>query len=169
VRKFIFDRPLTRANDAVGKNRRNVFDYNGFCDAAQQFGQVIVPNCCAGATSRLALYCLVVLSLLMPLVVLSLLIPLLLSLAAGLVFDVLVFVVWVFVVWVFVLCAGFVVDFVAPVDASLVAGAFAAGAAASGAGAGVCAAAVSDTAKAPASSADINLVIFQSFVWLVTK
>ena len=60
-------------------------------------------------------------------------------------------------------------DFVELVDASLVASVLAGAAAgaaagADGAGAGVCAAAVSDTAKAPASSADINLVIFPSSV-----
>jgi hypothetical protein len=48
--------------------------------------------------------------------------------------------------------------------ASVLAGALAAGAAgvAAGAGAGVCATAVSDTAKALASNADINLLIFLS-------
>jgi hypothetical protein len=143
------------------RSAKIVFDYIEFCDATQLFATVrgrARPELLRRRNDASCSYCLVVLSLLIPFVVLSLLIPLLLSLAACLVFDVLLF-----VEWVFVLC-GFVVDFVASVDASLVAGAFAAGAVASGAGAEVCAAAVSDTAKTPASSADINLVIFQSFV-----
>jgi hypothetical protein len=108
------------------------------------------------------LYLLLLLSVLMPLVLLEPLL-LLVLLVAGLDFDDLVL-----VVLVFDLCVDFDAGFVASlVVASVVAGALAAGvavgaAAGAIAGAGVWAAAVSDTAKAPASSADINLVIFQS-------
>lgn len=85
-----------------------------------------------------------------------------LSFAAGFVFEVLVFDDLVFDV--LVLWVDFDAGFIESVVASFGASALAAGAAGAAAGAGACAAAVSDTAKAPASSADINLVIFPSSV-----
>src|SRR6058998_947646 len=62
----------------------------------------------------------------------------------------------------------FMLSVVALALASVLASVLAAGAAGvvAGAGVGVWAAAVNATAKAPASSADINLVIFPSLIWL---